>query len=306
MMFKESRVVGPVKRYRRLLSNLEQGGFDYHGTGNLDAVAEAGAIAPGHRNTFGAGVYHTQDVPAMEYWKTTRAHGPREGGVINPRGVTQSAPASLFREGPGAYRTSPTVPLGPHSTIVASDAIPGAVDALRKAQLNHRVRPAFLPELEAAMTVHRGGASVATGARLARRRTVVPNFGPPSLYNSILGSGERAFFGARNLLSNAALTAKGLLTKHAINIAPFNHDWKNNLLMATMLGVGTPSIKRPLATQPSFVHAVQLMGEIRKQKRQIATAAHTGLLPLDVRNHIVDKARGAVFQRYGLTGLTNV
>jgi hypothetical protein len=143
---KVSAVSTREKQVRRAMQALS-GGHDFHGSGNLGQIVESGMLAPGHRNTFGKGVYYTQDKPIREYWNNTFAHGRREGGLIVPRSVSQSTPAKLFSEKPGAYRVGPAIPLSKLTTMVANTQDPKARKALEVAQRAHRVRPLTMSAL---------------------------------------------------------------------------------------------------------------------------------------------------------------
>jgi hypothetical protein len=200
---KLATVPGPTKRYRRLLRQGVEGGFDYHGTGNMGAVAEAGGLEAGTRNTFGRGVYWTQDRPQMEYWTDTRANGPREGGVIMPRHETGSVPAALFAPGEGAYRTSSNVALNRNTTAVVKDT--PALRATQEAmQRKYNVRPALMSEMHAADQARKGVISVEEGARLAHlpmpKTLSLPWL--PSHLDRVAASGERAWFAAKNMATN--------------------------------------------------------------------------------------------------------
>lgn len=194
---KTSAVPQEVKQYRRALQVL-QGGHDFHGSGNLGGIVGSGGLRQGTRNTFGSGVYYTQDKPAWEYWKDTFAHGPREGGVIVPRNVTQSQPAKMFTPKPGAYRVGPDTPLSKSMTMVADGTKPAAMKALQEAQRKYHVRPLKLDALRKAFdTVSHGAAPIQTHPLYDRAYGALSK---TPLVSKAVGTLERSALAAKNLL----------------------------------------------------------------------------------------------------------
>lgn len=195
---KTSAVPSDVKQYRRAVQALTQGGHDFHGSGNLGGIVGSGGLQQGARNTFGQGVYYTQDRPAWEYWKDTFAHGPREGGVIVPRGVTQSQPAKMFTERPGAYRVGPGTPLSRDVTMVADASKPSAMSALQDAQRKYHVRPLKLDALRKAFdSVHAGAAPLQTRALYDKAYGALSK---TPVVSKALGTLERGALAAKNLI----------------------------------------------------------------------------------------------------------
>lgn len=194
---KTGAVPSDVKQYRRAVQALA-GGHDFHGSGNLGGVVASGGLQQGTRNTFGNGVYYTQDKPAWEYWKDTFAHGPREGGVIVPRDVSGSTPAKFFGDRPGAYRVGNAVPLSRNLTMVADTSKPSALSAMQKAQRDYRVKPLKLDTLRKAYNdVHGAAAPIQTHA----------------LYDKALGALSKAPMAAKAVgtLERGLLAAKNLM-----------------------------------------------------------------------------------------------
>ena len=195
---KVGAVPSDVKQYRRAVQALTQGGHDFHGSGNLGGIVGSGRLQQGARNTFGQGVYYTQDRPAWEYWKDTFAHGPREGGVIVPRSVTQSQPAKMFTERPGAYRVGPSTPLSRGVTMVADATKPSAMNALQEAQRKYHVRPLKLDALRKAYdSVHAGSAPHQTHALYDKAYNALSK--TPVVAKTI-GALERGALAAKNLI----------------------------------------------------------------------------------------------------------
>lgn len=195
-------VPSDVKQQRRAVQAL-MGGHDFHGSGALDEIAQSGKLLPGKRSTFGEGVYYTQDRPSWEYWKDTFAHGPRQGGVIAPRSVTESKPARLFSDRPGAYRVGKEAPLSREITMVADASNPSALNALRRAQQQHHVRPMTLEALKDAYTqVH--GKDVPFPFNPLYSSLVEELKSVPPISKGI-GTLERAALAVRNLLGGRAL-----------------------------------------------------------------------------------------------------
>jgi hypothetical protein len=183
------------KQVRRAMQALS-GGHDFHGSGNLGQIVASGKLAPGHRNTFGTGVYYTQDKPLREYWNDTFAHGPREGGFIVPRSVSQSTPAKFFSEAPGAYRVGPAIPLSELTTMVANTQNPKARQALSTAQRVHHVRPMTMDALAEAAS--RLGAEAPVMSK--SYQSILKRTASRPLVHRALGGLERAAMGARALM----------------------------------------------------------------------------------------------------------
>lgn len=183
------------KQIRRAMQALS-GGHDFHGSGNLGQIVESGKLAPGHRNTFGTGVYYTQDRPLREYWNDTFAHGPREGGFIVPRSVSQSTPAKFFSEAPGAYRVGPAIPLSALTTMVANTQNPKARQALSTAQRVHHVRPMTMGALAEAAS--RLGAEAPVMSK--SYQSILKRTASRPLVRRALGGLERAAMGAKALM----------------------------------------------------------------------------------------------------------
>lgn len=188
---KSARVRPDVKEQRRAMQLLA-GGHDFHGSGNLSAVVSTGGLAQGTRNSFGSGVYYTQDRPAWEYWRDTLANGPREGGVVVPRELSQSTPAQLFKPVPGAYRVGPNIPLSKGITFVADKANSAALEAQRTAQRQFGVRAISLQALEQAAGVARSS----TYQKLLQASKNNPGLG------RALAPLERGLYGLKNLVSS--------------------------------------------------------------------------------------------------------
>lgn len=188
---KIARVRPDVKEQRRAIQLLA-GGHDFHGSGNLKAVVSTGGLAQGTRNSFGSGVYYTQDKPAWEYWRTTLANGPREGGLVVPRELSQSAPAQLFKPVPGAYRVGPDISLTKGITLVADKTNPAAVEAQRAAQRQFGVRAISLQALEQAAGATRSSAY----QKLLQVGKNNPGLG------RVLAPVERGLYGIKNLVAS--------------------------------------------------------------------------------------------------------
>lgn len=183
------------KQVRRAMRALS-GGHDFHGTGALSDVVAAGGLKPGTRNTFGKGVYYTQDKPAWEYWSSTLAHGPRQGGAIVPREISGSQPAKFFGDRPGAYRVGPSVPLSKEIMLVANQEQANALKTLQTAQRTYKVRPLTLKALSEAHA--RLSGEVPLQQTRAYRKLISSISEKP--LGSALGRAERAVYGLKNLL----------------------------------------------------------------------------------------------------------
>jgi len=192
---KTGTVSSREKQVRRGMVALS-GGHDFHGSGNLAALIEAGWLAPGHRNTFGKGVYYTQDKPVREYWNDTFAHGSREGGVIVPRNVSQSVPAKFFSDALGAYRVGPAIPLSKEMTIAYNTRNPRASQAMATAQRKYHIRPMTMDAMAEAADRLRVEAPVMSKTY----QSLLNQMKTQPLLHGILSKLERVAMGGRALM----------------------------------------------------------------------------------------------------------
>lgn len=115
-----------VKQYRRSLQMLESGSHDWHGTSNLQGVANLGALAPGPRAAMGSGVYFFEGKPNHGYWD--------EGGVAVPHAALGGAQRLPFNNdlGEANLLSSGRVPLKPVDKKVPATPLSPAQKLIQK------------------------------------------------------------------------------------------------------------------------------------------------------------------------------
>lgn len=125
-MEKRAVVDKRVKQYRRALQMLEQGTHDWHGTANLQGVANMGALAPGPRAAMGTGVYFFEGKPNHGYW--------HEGGAAVPHEALSGATRLPFNNdlGEANLLTQGKVPLKPVDVKVPADGLSPAQRLIKK------------------------------------------------------------------------------------------------------------------------------------------------------------------------------
>lgn len=126
-----------VKQYRRSLQMLESGSHDWHGTANLQGVANQGELAPGPRAAMGSGVYFFEGKPNHGYWA--------EGGVAVPHAALGGATRLPFNNdlGEANLLSSGKVPLKPVDKKVPAPALSPAQKLIQK-----RIDPTRFPKPE--------------------------------------------------------------------------------------------------------------------------------------------------------------
>jgi hypothetical protein len=117
--------------------------------------------------------------------------------------VTESKPARLFTDRPGAYRIGKELPLSREVTMAVDAANPTALEALRKAQQSHHVRPMSLDALrEAYEQIHGKGAPIPFNPAYSK---LVGELKSAPILTKGIGTLERAALAARNLFGLGAL-----------------------------------------------------------------------------------------------------